>query len=80
VGDLPKMVEDGKDGLVVPPKDPKALAEAIVKLLKDDKLRRHMGRNALRKAEELSWDNIAKMHMRVYEEVLDARKKLSRVR
>jgi glycosyltransferase involved in cell wall biosynthesis len=80
VGDLPKMVEDGKDGLVVPPKDPKALAEAIIKLLKDDKLRRHMGRNALRKAEELSWDNIAKMHMRVYEEVLDARKKLSRVR
>jgi glycosyltransferase involved in cell wall biosynthesis len=73
VGDLPKMVEDGKDGLVVPPKDPKALAEAIIRLLKDDKLRRQMRRNALRKAEELSWDNIAKMHMKVYKEVMNER-------
>jgi glycosyltransferase involved in cell wall biosynthesis len=70
VGDLPNLVKDGKEGLIVPPKDPKALAGAIIKLLKDDELRREMGENALKKAEELSWDNIAKMHMKVYEEVL----------
>jgi glycosyltransferase involved in cell wall biosynthesis len=79
VGDLPNMVEDGKDGLVIPPKDPKALAEAVVKLLKDDELRKQMGRNALKKAQELSWDNIAKMHMNVYEGVLNVRKKVFRV-
>jgi glycosyltransferase involved in cell wall biosynthesis len=79
VGDLPNMVEDGKDGLVVPPKDPKALAEAVVKLLKDDELRKQMGRNALKKAQELSWDNIAEMHMKVYEGVLNVRKKVFRV-
>jgi glycosyltransferase involved in cell wall biosynthesis len=73
VGDLPNMVESGKAGLVVPPKDPKALAEAIIKLLKDEKLRKEMGKNALKKAQELSWDNIAKMHMKVYEEVLNER-------
>jgi hypothetical protein len=33
-----------------------------------------MGRNVLRKAQELSWDNIAKMHMKVYEEVLNESK------
>ncbi|MCC6019396.1 MAG: glycosyltransferase family 4 protein [Candidatus Verstraetearchaeota archaeon] len=71
IGELPILVRNAGCGLVVPPEDPKALAEAIVKLLKDDELREQMGRNALKKAEELSWDNIAKMHMKVYEEVLN---------
>jgi glycosyltransferase involved in cell wall biosynthesis len=76
IGDLPNMVIDGKNGLVVPPKDPKGLAEAIVKLLKNDELRRQMRENASKKAQELSWDNIAKMHIKVYEEVLNERKKV----
>jgi glycosyltransferase involved in cell wall biosynthesis len=81
VGEFPVLVKDAGCGLVVPPEDPKALAEAIIKLLKDEKLRKEMGRNALKKAEELSWDNIAKMHMKVYEEVLNEwGKKFSRVR
>lgn len=32
-----------------------------------------MGENALKKAQELSWDNIAKRHMKVYEDVLEKR-------
>ena len=75
VGSLPEMVEYGKSGLIIPPKNSEALAEAIIKLLKDDKLRRKISRNALKRAEELSWDNIAKMHMKVYEEVLDKRRR-----
>jgi len=74
VGSLPEMVEYGKSGLIVPPKDPEALAEAIIKLLEDDELRKKMSRNALKRAEELSWDNIAKMHIKVYEEVLNERR------
>ncbi len=30
-----------------------------------------MSRNALKKAEELSWDKIAKKHIKVYEEVIE---------
>ena len=58
-------------GIMIPPNNPKALAEAIITLLKDNRLRKKMSRNALKKAEELSWDNIAKMHIKVYEEVLN---------
>ena len=71
VGEFPTLVRDAGCGLVVPPEDPTALAEAIIKLLKDDELRGKMKENALRMAEKLSWDNVAKIHMRVYEEVLN---------
>jgi len=73
VGDFPNLVRDGIEGLIVPPRDPRALAEAIIKLLKDDGFRKKMGRNALKKAQELSWDNVAKMHLEVYKEVLNLR-------
>jgi glycosyltransferase involved in cell wall biosynthesis len=35
VGGIPEMVEDGRTGLLVPPRDPVALAGAIVRLLTD---------------------------------------------
>jgi glycosyltransferase involved in cell wall biosynthesis len=42
-GGIPEAVEDGVTGLVVPPRDPEALAGAIVRLLKDGGLRARMG-------------------------------------
>ena len=74
VGDFPNLIEDGKEGLVVPPRDPEALADAIVKLLKDDGLRKKMEENAYKKAQELSWGNIAKRYIKVYEEAIHRRK------
>ena len=64
-------------GIVIPPNNPKALAEAIITILKDERLRKKMSRNALKMAEKLSWDNIAKMHIKVYEEVLNERRSRS---
>ena len=46
VGGVPDVVEDGKTGLLVPPKNPKALADAILRLLNDDDLRRSLGERA----------------------------------
>jgi glycosyltransferase involved in cell wall biosynthesis len=35
VGGIPEMIEDGKTGLLVPPRDPAALAAALIRLLTD---------------------------------------------
>ena len=46
VGGVPDLVEDGKTGVLVPSKDPEALTEAILQLLKNDTLCRRLGEKA----------------------------------
>ncbi|MCM8781396.1 MAG: glycosyltransferase, partial [Candidatus Omnitrophica bacterium] len=43
VGGLQEVVEDGKSGFIVPPKDINALAEKIITILSDHKLQQRMG-------------------------------------
>jgi starch synthase len=70
VGCLPDVVEDGRTGLIVPPGDAPALAEAILKLLWDGELRKTLGRNAYQKMiTELGWDKIVALTLNVYETV-----------
>lgn len=52
VGGLPSVVEDGVSGLLVPPEDPRALAEAILRLIGDEALRLRMGACGLSRARE----------------------------
>jgi glycosyltransferase involved in cell wall biosynthesis len=42
-GGIPEAIEDGRDGLLVPPQDHAALAQAIIRLLRDVPLRRRLG-------------------------------------
>jgi starch synthase len=49
VGGLPDMVDHGRTGYLVPPRDASALAEAIIPLLQDKELRRQLGENGRRK-------------------------------
>jgi glycosyltransferase involved in cell wall biosynthesis len=43
VGPLPEVVEDGKSGILVPPQSPDSLAEAIIRLGRDQELMQDMG-------------------------------------
>jgi glycosyltransferase involved in cell wall biosynthesis len=81
VGSIPESVDDGVTGFIVPPKDPAALAEAILKLLEDEKLRRTMGENGYRKLKsELSIDIAAKEILKVYIKALEITKGSSQKR
>jgi glycosyltransferase involved in cell wall biosynthesis len=69
-GGIPEVVEDGKTGLLVPPRDHDAMADAIVKLLKDGKTRAAMGAAGLSLAHaRFSAERMVQDTLRVYERV-----------
>ena len=72
VGGLGEMVEDGKTGLLVPPKDVDALAEAIIDLLKDDANRENMADNIRNDyfTGDKSWKVIAEKYIELYKKVI----------
>jgi len=51
-GDAPKLIAAAHCGLCVPPEDPQALADAVLRLYRDPSLRQELGRNGRRYAEE----------------------------
>ena len=58
-------------GILVPPKDPAALKDGIMKLLGDKKLRERMGENGRKWAvENFSWPVAAKNTFEVYKDVV----------
>jgi glycosyltransferase involved in cell wall biosynthesis len=70
-GALPEVVEDGRSGILVPPRDHYALAGAIKCLLKDEPLRRAMGEEGRRRVERnFTWEEAARKTLAVYREVL----------
>ena len=74
VGSLPEVVDDGVTGYVVPPRDPEALAAAIVRLLKDPEGCRRMGEQGYTKLKtDMAWSTIVRSLLTVYREVAAAR-------
>jgi glycosyltransferase involved in cell wall biosynthesis len=60
VGDLGEAVLDGETGLLVPPDDAPALADALERVISDPALADRMGGAGLRRVEEeFSWDHVA---------------------
>jgi len=64
------IIRDGETGLLVPPKDIDALANALEFLLTHPDQARAMGANAARHAENLSWEHAVQVYLRTFECVL----------
>jgi phosphatidylinositol alpha-mannosyltransferase len=74
-GDIPGyrsvMTNEG-EGLLVPPRDPYALALAIVRLLADGPLRQRLAANGLATAKRYDWPEIATRVLSIYDRALRA--------
>jgi glycosyltransferase involved in cell wall biosynthesis len=71
VGGLPEIVEDGVTGILVPAKDPDAMAEAVIHLLRDPALRRRLGRAARERVlSDYRIERVVEQTLKVYERVL----------
>ncbi|MFC1704648.1 lipopolysaccharide heptosyltransferase II [Candidatus Omnitrophota bacterium] len=74
VGGVIDIVEDGVTGVLVPPKSTDALAEAIVRVLKNPQLARKLSENAHKKAKEnFTLDQMAEKIVNVYKEAAKAK-------
>jgi glycosyltransferase involved in cell wall biosynthesis len=71
VGGIPELVEHGKNGYLVPPREPRALAAAIRLLADNPDLRAEIGRRNRAHAESnLSWARMTTRYLSTYNGVL----------
>ena len=70
-GALPELVSDGEQGILTEPGDAHAIAAAIKRLLKDEGLRRRMGRAGRETVQRrFNWAQAAKQTLEVYQQAL----------
>lgn len=76
VGGIPDVVSDGETGLLVEPKNPEALAQAIQKIGANEVLAQKLIVGARQHAREFfSWEMITRRTLEVYERVVADKKK-----
>jgi len=75
VGGMKEVIEDGVTGLLVPPVDPRALAQKICWLLEHPKDRSKMEQNARARVEQkFTWDRNADSYAALFSRLLAGRK------
>jgi starch synthase len=67
VGGIPEIVQDGRSGLLVPPKDPTTLADAVNRVLADGALAGRLAANGRRRVERgFTWEAAARRTFEIY--------------
>lgn len=71
IGGIPYVIDNGKNGLIVPSKDPEALAKAIIKILKNPKLAKKMGRNGHKNViDNFTWNKQIKKAKDLFRDII----------
>ncbi|MCX5992773.1 MAG: glycosyltransferase, partial [Chloroflexi bacterium] len=64
------VLTHGQEGLLAPPKNPRALADALLKLLTDRQLRLAMAERGVATANKYSWENVSRQVVDYYTSIL----------
>ncbi len=74
VGGVVEIIDDGKTGLLVMPKDPDAMAKAVMRILQDPQLSERMVEQSQKRIDErYTIKHMADATLNVYKEVLDSK-------
>jgi phosphatidylinositol alpha-mannosyltransferase len=65
------VMTDGKEGILVPPRDVDQLAQALSRLMADEKLRWEMGARGKLTAADYSWEHVASQVADYYQKIMD---------
>ncbi len=75
IGGIVDIIDHEKDGLLVPPDDPRVLADSILRVLKDEKLARRLSSTMRAKVEErFTLDQMFHKTLEVYKETVERKK------
>ncbi|MBA7502446.1 Glycogen synthase [subsurface metagenome] len=64
------LIQDGENGVLVEPNQPKRIAEKVIQLLQDKRMGRRMGAAGRKFVEKFDWDVIADRTLHVYHKVI----------
>jgi glycosyltransferase involved in cell wall biosynthesis len=70
VGGLPDLITHEETGLLVPPRDPAALAAALERVLTDTRLAEHLASAAAASSDEFTVESVVKKFAALYEELV----------
>ncbi|MCX7943290.1 MAG: glycosyltransferase family 4 protein [Deltaproteobacteria bacterium] len=70
---FPSIFKDGENGFMIDTSDERVFGETLIKLIKDENLRRRLGENGRRLAEKYSWKNITTQILDYYYELIQNR-------
>ncbi|HUX99901.1 MAG TPA: glycosyltransferase family 4 protein [Candidatus Deferrimicrobium sp.] len=70
VGATPEIIQNEKDGLLVPFHSPLKLGEAILRLLKNEQEAHQFGETGYQKIQNRTWDRVAAKIERLYQEMI----------
>lgn len=73
VGGVPFMVENGKTALLVPPRDPAAMAMAGLRVLRDPALAERLRSAGLAEVRQYAWDQIRDLWLQLYVDCIAGR-------
>lgn len=71
------LVRDGENGFLLEPGRPELIAEKVIQLLRDEKLRGRMGEAGRKFIEKFDWDVIAGRTLEVYQKAIKGRRRRS---
>lgn len=66
VGGIPHMVNDGENGLLVPPNDPHTIASKIIELMEDRNLYETIVENGFKSIQKYQWSELVNNYFKLY--------------